>query len=74
MIGSHTAGEPAGMVISASPLFEYGSLPDHRNHLCRYHLYSRSAVVTKVWRANVAVGAVQGKLFTPPAPPELFFP
>jgi hypothetical protein len=74
MIGLHRAGKPAAMVISASPVFEYGSLPDHRNHLCHNHLYSRSAVVTKVRRSDVAVGPVRCKLSTPPASPELFFP
>jgi hypothetical protein len=74
MIGLHPAGKPAAMVISASPVFAYGSRLDHPNHLCHNHLYSRSAVVTKVWRSDVAVGPVRCKLSTPPASPELFFP
>jgi proline racemase len=65
MIGSHTAGEPTGTVISTSPPFEYGSLRDYRNHLCRNHLYSRSAVVTKMLHSEVAVGAVLCNLFDP---------
>jgi proline racemase len=65
MIGLHRAGKPAAMVISASPVFEYDSLPDHRNHLCHNHLYSRSAVVTKMLHSEVAVGAVLCNLFDP---------